>query len=424
YWRSAIYATYTGRGWETAPMGGVKENAEGAGTSTGSASAPGRYPLVQTFRIVAKHDAALFAVGEPVIAPEGGALRSVAGGSTLLEGNLSNYQVTSWATRVSANQLEAAGEDYPAEVLLNYLQLPEDLPARVRELAARTTRGAETPYEKALRIESHLRATYPYDPYVSTPPEGRDAVDYFLFDAPGGFCTYYASAMAVMLRAEGVPARVSSGFLMGEYDREEGAYRVQGAASHTWVEVYFPGYGWVEFEPTSAFARIAYPGEAEAVPSVAPQIPPLEEFPGLKVALWTAAILAGLSLTWLVLSRLGVPGPAALWGRYQARMAAVPLSRGLYAQMRRGMVGCGVPAMPGDTPYEFLAACDVETQDFASLRKAIGLVTEVYVQAQFSPHAPEDAQVRAARRAWQATGYQRLRMAWARRRVGTRTNRR
>lgn len=407
YWRSAIYAAYTGRGWEAAPPGGLLESFPAQGV--------GRYSLTQTFRIVARHDAALFAVGEPSDAPEGGALRSVAGGSVLLEGNLSEYSVVSWATRVSAEQLQSAGEDYPAEVLRYYLPLPPELPGRVRELSDRVTRGAGTPYEKALLIEAFLRTNYQYDPYVNTPPDGRDAVDYFLFDAPGGFCTYYASAMAVMLRAEGVPARVASGYLMGVYDREEGAYRVQGAASHTWVEVYFPVYGWVEFEPTSAFARIAYPGEEKAVPPKSAEIPRVDDLPGLRVALWTAGIITGLSLLWLVLRRLGMPGPLVLWARYQAHLAAVPQARGLYAQMRRELMNCGIPGHPGDTPYEFLARVEgpMPERHAMTLQEAARQVTEVYVQAQFSPRAPQDAQVRAARHAWQVTWWARQRVHWA-----------
>ncbi len=411
YWRSSIYAAYNGRGWDLAPTDGLVGSK--SMDEAGSGIPAGRYRLVQTFRIEAKHDAALFAVGEPVGAPEGGALRSAAGGSTLLEGNLSTYQVISWATRVSAADLEGAGTNYPEEVRAVYLQLPDSLTSRVRELAARVTRGAETPYEKALRIEAYLRANYQYDPYVSTPPEGRDAVDYFLFDAPGGFCTYYASAMTVMLRAEGVPARVASGYLMGEYDRQEGAYRVQGAASHTWVEVYFPGYGWVEFEPTSAFSRIVYPGEAEAVPQNATALPALEEFPGLRAALWTAGILAALAVLWVVLARLGVPGPAVLWRRYRETRAA-HLPGGLYTQMRRELSTDGVPAQAGDTPYEFLAAVEgakaVKEQSFAPLRAAAREVTEVYVQAQFSPRAPEARKVQAARRAWRGAWKQRLKL--------------
>jgi transglutaminase-like putative cysteine protease len=77
-------------------------------------------------------------------------------------------------------------------------------------------------------------------------------VDYYLFEAEGGFCSYYASAMAVMLRSIGIPSRVVSGYAMGSYDPEMAAYKVVESDSHAWVEVYFPELGWVEFEPTAS----------------------------------------------------------------------------------------------------------------------------------------------------------------------------
>src|SRR5204862_77196 len=156
----------------------------------------------------------------------------------------------SLATRVSESELRASPAEYPAALQSAYLQLPAELPARVRRLAEQITAGASTPYDKALRLQDYLRATYAYRLDVAAPPEGQDAVDYFLFTASAGYCNYFASAMAVMLRAVGVPARLATGYAMGEYDRGRGAYRVPGNAAHAWVEVYFAGYGWVDFEPT------------------------------------------------------------------------------------------------------------------------------------------------------------------------------
>ena len=98
--------------------------------------------------------------------------------------------------------------------------------------ATQITADVTTPYDKATRIETFLR-TYSYTLDLPPVPEGRDLVDYFLFDAPGGYCDYYASAMVVMLRVVGVPARLASGYVRGEYDFQRGEYRVIAKDAHS-----------------------------------------------------------------------------------------------------------------------------------------------------------------------------------------------
>ena len=93
------------------------------------------------------------------------------------------------------------------------------------DLAARIVAGASTPYQMATRIQDYLRLTYPYSLSVPPPAQGQDVVDYFLFEAQSGFCSYYASAMAVMLRSQGVPARVATGFATGTYDQSQAPTR-------------------------------------------------------------------------------------------------------------------------------------------------------------------------------------------------------
>ena len=115
-----------------------------------------------------------------------------------------------------------------------------------------TEAGAVTPYHQARVIESYLRDNIKYNELIPRPPAGQDPVDWVLFDHQEGYCNYYASAMIVMLRSLGIPARMAAGFAQGTYDNEEGMYVVTEHDAHTWVEAYFPGYGWIEFEPTTA----------------------------------------------------------------------------------------------------------------------------------------------------------------------------
>ncbi len=112
------------------------------------------------------------------------------------------------------------------------------------------TAGQETVYEKAKAIEAHLR-TIPYNDAIDAPPADADPVEYFLYDIQEGYCDYYATSMTVMLRSLGIPARTASGYAEGNKDQESGITTVAERDAHTWVEVYFPEYGWIEFEPTA-----------------------------------------------------------------------------------------------------------------------------------------------------------------------------
>lgn len=173
----------------------------------------------------------------------------IAGPSSVREGM--SYTVVSSVSGADKQSLRTAPTQYPAWVE-RYLQLPTGASLnRVRQKAQEVVGDATNPYDKAERIQNYLR-TIPYDEKIPFPPEGRDAVDWFLFDLKRGYCDYYASAMIVMLRAQGVPTRLVSGYATGQYNADKGVYEVRQNVAHTWVEVYFPGYGWQRFEPTAA----------------------------------------------------------------------------------------------------------------------------------------------------------------------------
>jgi len=121
---------------------------------------------------------------------------------------------------------------------------------RVAALAESIVRGASTDYDKAARLESFLATNYPYDLNVGGLPPDRDAVDYFLFEQQAGYCAHFATAMAVMARHVGLPARVAAGYLPGVIDTMSGAHTVRAGDAHAWVEIHFQRHGWVAFDPT------------------------------------------------------------------------------------------------------------------------------------------------------------------------------
>jgi transglutaminase-like putative cysteine protease len=146
-------------------------------------------------------------------------------------------------------QLRAAGDTYPDWVTAENLQLPDALPPEIAALARRITAQAKTPYDKADAITQYLRSNITYSTTVGNPPPGRESLDWFLFDSKKGFCNYYASAEVILLRSVGIPARMVVGFAQGEFTAPN-LYVVRARDEHAWPEVYFPGIGWVEFEPT------------------------------------------------------------------------------------------------------------------------------------------------------------------------------
>jgi protein-glutamine gamma-glutamyltransferase len=148
-----------------------------------------------------------------------------------------------------AAKLRAAGRNYPSGITSAYLQLPARLDRRIPELAREITKNSPTPFDKAQRIESYLRSGYAYSLNLTGKP-GQDPLAHFLFEARAGHCEYFASAMAIMLRALGIPSREVNGFLPGEYNDLAGDYIVRASDAHSWVEVYFPGDGWQVFDPT------------------------------------------------------------------------------------------------------------------------------------------------------------------------------
>ena len=152
---------------------------------------------------------------------------------------------------LNADKLRAAPSDYSQEIREDYLALPPALDARIPELARQITARANNPFDKATYVERFLRSGFGYTLNLTGKP-GEDPLANFLFVTRAGHCDYFASAMAIMLRSIGIPTREVNGFLPGEYNDLAGDYIVRASDAHSWVEVYFPGNGWVTFDPTPA----------------------------------------------------------------------------------------------------------------------------------------------------------------------------
>jgi hypothetical protein len=163
---------------------------------------------------------------------------------------IGRYDATSDIGLPEQSRLRGAGKSYPPEILLDYLQLPR-LDPRTASLAFDVTASAHNNYDKAVAIEAYLRSNFGYTLQLpQTVPS--DPIANFLFERKRGHCEYFASAMTVMLRVLGIPSRIVNGFRTGEFNDVDSQYVVRASNAHSWVEAYFPGYGWVSFDPTPA----------------------------------------------------------------------------------------------------------------------------------------------------------------------------
>jgi transglutaminase-like putative cysteine protease len=186
------------------------------------------------------------------------------------------FSVTSYAAVPTAFQLRGAAQDYPQWVKDRYLRLPEKFSPKIRKLAEDLTTNERTAFDKTAQITRYLRQTISYQETIENPPSDRDPIEWFLFDYKKGFCNYYATAEVLMLRSIGIPARLAVGFAQGNPGQDGHSYEVRRRDSHAWPEVYFTGYGWVEFEPTSGLPVYDLPAgeETESGNDLANQINP------------------------------------------------------------------------------------------------------------------------------------------------------
>ena len=193
--------------------------------------------------------------------------------------------------RPTIAELREAGSEYPGWITDRYLQLPESITQRTLDLAEQIASGLDNPYDITTAVTEYLRENIQYQEYLPERPSGQDPVDWMLFDLQQGFCNYYSSAEVILLRSLGIPARITVGYAQGQvlsnplYDAQATeffpdlsaddrsamtiTYRVRQADAHAWPEVYFPGMGWVEFEPTVNQIPIRRPAGVESSASSA-----------------------------------------------------------------------------------------------------------------------------------------------------------
>ncbi len=343
------------------------------------------------------------------------------------------YQVYSSISVADEESLRRSGIAYPNWVTPRYLQLPDSLPQRVKLLAEQITEGEATAYDKAKAVERYLR-NITYNDQIPGPGFTQDGVDYFLFDAKQGYCDYYASAMVVLLRSVGVPARYVRGYSQGEV-ADDGLYHVREWDGHAWPEVFFPGYGWVEFEPTAGEPLLSRPRsrDNQSLARTENQSPP--DYPRDRDEMIDTEINPDLlgpvpaqrSLLphigrggWLALDLLafGLVIAALLRVRRLRRIEGLSVAERVYEDLVE-WVGrlLRVDLLAHQTPYEY--AQDV-ARTVPQGSRAVEHIADYYVRERFGAQEVPIAQVEVAwsqswRAIWQRWGEQRtnrLRRLW------------
>lgn len=163
-----------------------------------------------------------------------------------------------------------------------YLDIPDTVPQRVRDLAISITKNENNDYDKVKAIEQYLSKNYKYNLTPGEVPDGVDFADYFLFEHKEGYCTYFATAMAILTRSIDIPSKYVEGYLLPSYTRKDNLYEVTNERAHAWVEVYFEGMGWVQFEPTASFSSNLYQSATSNTHRVQTPTPSLSRTPALS----------------------------------------------------------------------------------------------------------------------------------------------
>ncbi|MGH2634074.1 MAG: DUF4129 domain-containing transglutaminase family protein [Tepidiformaceae bacterium] len=376
--RAQSYEVYTGNGWKISGRDTEKVPAQQAAPDQAATNYKARQQESLTVKLLDAEDT-LLTPGTPLGANVATTIetpRSFTGDIERMQaqgslGTNDTYNTVGSVSIATAEQLEGAGTNYPSYVAQRYLQLPK-IPQRVTDEAKRVaaTGGGDTAYQRAKAIEQYLQ-TFPFDLNVTAPPPGRDMTDYFLFDLKRGYFDYQATAMAVMLRSIGIPARVAVGYVLDSTQAKGNVYTVSKDDAYSWVEVFFPQFGWVNFNPTSGkFGGSGIPGAAGPAGSgiidpsllpggiIGPNINDVDPNPTADRALAQPATVHGdppWTLIWTLagIAALVVAGAVALRLSWTWGMSGLSGRPRLWAQTQRVAGWAGLGSEVWETPREW-----------------------------------------------------------------------
>ncbi len=340
FWRGQTFSEFDGRRWYAddeigSQRGGPDIDVPPAIGDTLADDVPVER-FVQTFYAEADLPNVVFAAYRPsqviidadVWVRSDGAIRA----STILPAG-SVYTVVSERPQVTEELLLRQGRlderltDLGRQVLGRYLAVPASTSDETIALANELAAGQTTTYGMVRAFEAWMGANVQYDLNAPLPDPGEDAVHDFLFDSRLGFCEQIASALTVMLRTQGVPSRLATGYVSGTRDRIAGVYEVRGTDAHAWVEVWFPETGWQAFDPT---ASVPLSGESSSGSIGSELVTGAADAVAARPGLAVLVVGAGLALASVL--RIGVElwrrRRRGRWGVLQDRFGDLAAARG------------------------------------------------------------------------------------------------
>lgn len=416
YWRVLSFDRYLGQGWEISRNDAVKTISRPSWSYQFFLPRPVSFnrtqEAVQTYTVVSELPNLIPALAQPrelyfptpqiALDPEGN-LRSPLG---LLEGL--TYTVISEVPYRNRSLLREASTRYPALIRDYYLDVPVAIRAKVRQrteaLLATAPNPITSPYEKALFLAQAVKQRYSIQPELPFLEENEDLVEAFLFRYQGGYPDHFASALTIMLRSIGIPARLTVGFGPGEFNPFTGLYVVKNTDAYALTEVFFPKYGWFAFDPIPGHELIPPSIEEDQTFSVlqrfwqwvAGWLPsPVTNTLG-NVFRWLFQVIGG-AIAWflrlfsqgwfgafvglITAIGLGFLGWLAWQGwriwRYQRWLAQLPPMESLYQQMLNWLANQGDPKHPAQTPLEY--AYQVQTQHPPERAAIVTAISQAYV---------------------------------------------
>jgi transglutaminase-like putative cysteine protease len=360
FWRGQTFSQFDGRSWTVESFTGGEGN-EGPDHRIPPADGDVRYDgeadFIQTFYVEVDMPNILFAAPRAMrvlldatvwYRPDG-ALRS----DVVLPAG-SAYTVLSHRADTTAEGLRAQGDLAGLAVPDKYLQLPESTSDRTVALAHQLALGSASTYDTIGAIQDWLRDHVEYDLDAPVPPDGADAVDHFLFESRRGFCEQIATATAIMLRSLGVPTRVATGYVPSDRDEIAGVWISRARDAHAWVEVWFPAFGWVAFDPT---ASVPLAGESPTHTIGGELVQALVSVVADHLTIIVGVLVGGAAVT------LATRALLAWWRRRRRGRWGVLQDRFVAAAVARGAAGTAPNAELADAFDDEVAAMVARTLD-------------------------------------------------------------
>ena len=444
YWRAVAYDHFDNTGWSWTHET-TAERAVSAGVLDTTQQGRDRASVLRqvTFAVqqLGFRGATVFSPGSPGKVDRRSSLTLIEGkyfGALDLAGGTSHYRVTSLVAQtadddpggLTENKLRAASTDYPAEIANLYLDVPPgsigpDMQALRTKIDGLSV--SRNPYDLAQATVNYLRSSaFAYTTDITDINCGTRSVAECFAHFKRGYCQYYATTMAMLMRMEGIPSRFVQGFLPGDRDPFTGIELIRFSGSHAWVEVFFPGYGWITFDPTGGgIGRLTSLPAGAVVPAalvtpapsrVISEDEPLDPLPvpggdiSPDASNGVATPGAPIALGALLLLIVGVSAAFIAWRRSPDILVGPDA---VYSSVARLASRVGVGPRPAETVYEYTSAL---AQLMPAARPELALVARAKVEAAYGRGTLGFDRLQALRDAQRRLRRQLVRLLFRRRR--------